>query len=96
KADFDAIYPELARAHDTLLAPSLLGPLTADLDQGAAVSGYMQADGIHPNADGVAVIVEALGPMVAELVALAQSGQSAPRGQEVQSGQSVQRGQTAQ
>jgi acyl-CoA thioesterase-1 len=29
----------------------------------------MQADGIHPNADGVAEIVKALGPKVAELVA---------------------------
>ena len=29
---------------------------------------FMQADGIHPNADGVEVIVAAIGPTVLDLV----------------------------
>jgi acyl-CoA thioesterase-1 len=29
---------------------------------------YMQPDGLHPSAEGVALIVEALGPRVEELI----------------------------
>jgi len=32
----------------------------------------MQSDGLHPNADGVAAIVEHIGPVVLELVAAAR------------------------
>mgnify|MGYP003885766099 CR=1 FL=1 len=71
KAAFDAIYPELATAYDTLLADSFFGGLAA-ADNPAAAAQYMQADGIHPNAEGVRRIVETLGPRVLELIALAQ------------------------
>lgn len=68
---FDAMYPELAAAYDTLHVESFLAPLTraAEADPGAALTSWMQADGIHPNADGVALIVEALGPEVERLIA---------------------------
>jgi acyl-CoA thioesterase-1 len=33
------------------------------------MGSYMQPDGIHPNARGVALIVEALGPEVERLIA---------------------------
>lgn len=71
KAAFDAIYPELAAQYGALHATSFLGPLTdaAQADPRAALASYMQADGIHPNAAGVALIVEALGPMVEQLIA---------------------------
>ena len=69
KAAFDAMYPELAETHGALWEPSFLGPLVAEVEIGEARARYMQADGIHPNAAGVDVIVEALGPRVAELVA---------------------------
>ena len=69
KAAFDAMYPELAAAHGTLHEASFLAPLIAELPLQAARARYMQADGIHPNAEGVEVIVAALGPRVAELVA---------------------------
>ena len=74
KAAFDGMYVDLAAEHGALLEPHFLGPLVADLDVGAARARYMQADGIHPNAAGVAIIVEALGPRVAELVARIGSG----------------------
>jgi len=64
---FDAMYPELAQEHQTLFAESFFGGLQADGDLNAA-GQFMQPDGIHPNADGVARIVEALGPVVLELV----------------------------
>lgn len=65
---FDAIYPDLAAEHGTLYADSFLAPIMAVPDRRA----LMQADGIHPNADGVALIVEALGPEVEALIARVQ------------------------
>lgn len=66
KADFDAIYPELSEAYGTLYA----GNFFAGLGEGspADLQAYLQPDGIHPNADGVGRIVEALGPRVIELI----------------------------
>lgn len=73
KADFDAMYPELATEYDAIYYPSFLGALTAIEDRAAAMAQYMQADGIHPNAEGVAVIVQDMVRSVAELVAKAQT-----------------------
>lgn len=65
KAAFDAIYPDLAAEFGTLYAESFLAPITAAPD----LRVLMQADGIHPNAAGVALIVDALGPEVEALIA---------------------------
>jgi acyl-CoA thioesterase-1 len=58
---FDAIFPELASAHGALLYPFFLDgvALQADLNL---------ADGLHPNARGVARIVERIVPKVEELI----------------------------
>ena len=75
KAAFDGMYVDLAAEHGALLEPHFLGPLVvAGGDVATARARYLQADGIHPNAAGVEVIVEALGPRVAELVARARTG----------------------
>lgn len=66
KASFDAIYPELAAKYGTLLADSFFEGLPGN--DPAAVRGFMQGDGIHPNAEGVGLIVKALGPDVLELI----------------------------
>ncbi|PWR00902.1 arylesterase [Meridianimarinicoccus roseus] len=74
KDAFDAIYPELAAKHGALLVPSFLAPIEAARDAGGkdgALRALMQPDGIHPNARGVALVVDAVGPKVAELVARA-------------------------
>jgi len=68
KRDFDAMYADLAAEFDVLLGPDFLAPLTGSSDPAAAVA-FMQPDGIHPNARGVAVIVGGLGPSVLELIA---------------------------
>lgn len=68
KAEFDAIYPDLAAKHGTLLMPSFFGPLLADGGDPAAIGGLMQADGIHPNSEGVRQIVAGMGPKVLELL----------------------------
>jgi acyl-CoA thioesterase-1 len=60
-AEFDAIYPRLAAEYDTLFYPFLL--------QGVALEPALnQADGIHPNAEGVAMIVAGLLPEAQRLV----------------------------
>ena len=60
KQAFDAMYPELAEAHGALLYASFL--------KGVIEPGLMQSDGIHPNAEGVARIVEGIGPQVLKLL----------------------------
>lgn len=65
KAEFDAIFPELAAEHDAILYPNFLGGIGGRLDE---ARGLMQDDGIHPNAAGVEAVVEAIGPAVLDLV----------------------------
>lgn len=74
KAQFDAIYPELAEVYDTLYLDSFFAGFGEAADNPAELRDVMQSDGIHPNADGVAQIVEGIGPKVLELIA--RSGSS--------------------
>ena len=60
--DFDAIYPSLAKAHGVTLYPDLL----AGVARNRALN---QADAIHPNAQGVRIIVNKLAPVVAKELA---------------------------
>jgi acyl-CoA thioesterase-1 len=71
QAAFDAIWPELAAEHGAILYPNFLAGIGAGRDL-AAARALMQADGIHPNAKGVAAMVAAIGPSALELVAAAQ------------------------
>ena len=68
KRDFEAIYPNLAELHGVALFARVFGPLDALGDRDEVRLNYMQADGLHPNSEGIAVIVEELGPLVADLV----------------------------
>jgi acyl-CoA thioesterase-1 len=69
KAQFDAIYPDLAKEYGSIYLESFFAGLTdgAPLDPVAA-RPFFQSDGIHPNAGGVAKIVEAVGPQVMVLI----------------------------
>ncbi|WP_179378665.1 arylesterase [Jannaschia marina] len=67
QSDFNGMYADLAEEYAALMEPNFLGPLVADADMATARARFMQDDGIHPNADGVGVIVEAFGPRVVEL-----------------------------
>nr|WP_267137906.1 arylesterase [Anianabacter salinae] len=73
KADFDAMYAELAQSYDALLATNFLGPIQAAVDEGATMGDLMQSDGIHPSAQGVALMVQALGPQVLDLIERARA-----------------------
>jgi acyl-CoA thioesterase-1 len=66
-AEFNRIYPELAAAHGVTLYPFFL-------DGVAAEPSLNQDDGIHPNADGVRIIVERLMPRLRELITQARAG----------------------
>lgn len=74
---FNAMYPELAAQYDALLYPNFLAAIApdfsiADRSQRAAAMALMQADGIHPNRDGVARVVADIGPLVEQLIARAR------------------------
>lgn len=62
---FDAVFPDLAAKHGVPLYPFLLDGVAMD-------PKLNQPDGLHPNAEGVAVIVERLAPYVVR--ALAKGG----------------------
>jgi acyl-CoA thioesterase I len=64
KEAFEGMYAELAEEHGAILYPSFLEGVGPAL---------MQPDGIHPNAEGVAAIVEAIGPSVLKLLERARS-----------------------
>lgn len=72
KAQFDAIYPDLAARYGTLYLDSFFAGFGDAADDPAKAVRLMQSDGIHPNADGVARIVAAVGPRVIELIARAE------------------------
>jgi acyl-CoA thioesterase I len=72
KTAFDAMYPDLAAQYGALLAGSFFDGLVAagaTANDPASFAPFMQADGIHPNPEGVTRIVEALGPKVLDLLA---------------------------
>jgi len=61
-ARFDAIYPDIAKAHGLVLYPFFL-------DGVAGQRNLNLADGIHPNPEGVKVIVERMLPTVERFIA---------------------------
>ena len=71
KKAFDAMYGELAAKHGDLLADNYFITL---IDQASRLldPALMQADGIHPNAAGVARVIPVLGPKVLDLLAKVQ------------------------
>lgn len=65
-AKFNPIYPELAEKHGVLFYPFFLDGVAAD-------PKLNLADGMHPTADGVGVIVERILPLAEKLVAQAKA-----------------------
>lgn len=68
---FNAMYPDLAAEYDTLLQPDIFEGMRQAIDDGAPVVSLMLPDGIHPSAEGVARMIDALGPRVEALIARA-------------------------
>ena len=67
---FNPIFPDLAQKHDVTFYPFFL-------DGVAAERGLNQDDGMHPNAKGVAVIVEKMKPLIEEALGEKQASVSA-------------------
>ncbi|MEQ6204601.1 arylesterase [Sulfitobacter sp. HNIBRBA2951] len=70
KADFDALYPELAQTYGALFLESFFIGLSEDgtIPSPAQAREWFQDDGIHPNPEGVLRIVEGIGPQALKLI----------------------------
>lgn len=66
RQEFDSVFPRLAEKHGVALYPFFLDGVALDPD-------LNQGDGLHPNARGVAVIVERILPYVVDLVEKAEA-----------------------
>jgi acyl-CoA thioesterase-1 len=70
KEAFDNVYPALAAEYDTEYLPSFFSGLTGSAaPDPEALRPFFQADGVHPNAEGVTKIVATVGPAVQDLIA---------------------------
>jgi len=68
QAAFEGMYADLASEFDAPLFPGFFKGLLDAAGTQDQVREFMQRDGIHPNPEGVRVIVEAMGPSVAAFV----------------------------
>ena len=67
---FDTVFPDLAEKYEVLLYPFFLEGVALEPD-------LNQPDGIHPNRDGVAVMVQGILPSVRQLLdGMAQTGKA--------------------
>jgi acyl-CoA thioesterase I len=66
---FDAIYPALASTHRVVFYPFFLEGVATD-------AKLNQADGLHPTAAGVDVIVARILPRVEQLIAVARAARA--------------------
>lgn len=62
QTDFDALYPALAEEFDVIYMPFFLEDV-------ALVPNLNQPDGLHPNREGVAIMVDNMMPYIAALAA---------------------------
>ena len=69
-AEFDAVFPRLAKKHGVLYYPFFLEGVALD-------RALIQPDGLHPNAKGVDVIVKNIAPVAVQLVQQAQKAPAA-------------------
>jgi acyl-CoA thioesterase-1 len=70
-AEYDAVFPRLAKKYDVLFYPFFLEGVALDRT-------LVQPDGLHPNPKGVEVIVNRIAPLALELVHQAQVKRARP------------------
>ena len=68
KQAFEGMYADLAAKYDIPLYADFAAGLRAAAGMQEGMTEFLQADGIHPNPEGVSVIVAAIGPTVLDLV----------------------------
>ena len=64
KSNFDAIFTDLAEEKNIAYIDSYLKPLLDEVSKGKDVMHLLQADGLHPNPNGVRVVVEYISPQL--------------------------------
>ena len=69
KTAFDALYSDIATTYGAQITAPFFRLIDAEATDPGQISQWMQADGIHPNKDGVARVVENLGPAILDLAA---------------------------
>lgn len=69
KQEFEGMYRDLAVKYDVPLYPDFASGFRAASGMQEGMSEFLQPDGIHPNTEGVSVIVAAMGPAVLKLIA---------------------------
>lgn len=67
KSEFEDVFSRIAEEADLPLYVDWFAGLQTAAD-GGSIAPYMQDDGIHPNAEGVRLIVSAMGPALLEFV----------------------------
>lgn len=72
KQAFESMYAELSAQYGIPLYPDFAAALRATGEMSDGMSRFLQSDGIHPNAEGVSIIVADMGPAVLDLVTTAQ------------------------
>lgn len=68
KRAFEAMYATLAAKYNVPLYPDFASGLRAAAGMQEGVAEFLQDDGLHPNKEGVSVIVAAMGPMVLDFI----------------------------
>ena len=68
KDEFDSIFPELTQKYNVTLVDRFMAPLLEKLDAGERLDPYLQQDMLHPNAQGVELIVDHVGPILKTVV----------------------------
>lgn len=68
RTDFENVYQDLAQEFSVDLFPNFLEGITAAGSFADARRLYLQADGLHPNKQGVARIVDKMAPSVVSLM----------------------------
>jgi acyl-CoA thioesterase-1 len=68
RADFEQVFPDLAEEFSVGLFPNFLEGIATAGSFSDARRLYLQADGLHPNQKGVALIVDKIVPSVVSLV----------------------------
>lgn len=68
RADFEKVFPDLAQEFSVDLFPNFLEGIATAGSFADARRLYLQADGLHPNPQGVALIVDKIVPSVVSLM----------------------------
>ena len=67
KKVFDSIYPDLAKKYEAYYIKNLFTPLLEVTNFNNIPMQYMQSDGVHPNKEGVSLIVNFIAPTIKSL-----------------------------